>query len=356
MFLRSLPGSPGLHDMGPTDVCRFLVWYDSKGKTQIHCQVCPNVGKHGIFSCGCPKGIAATTLSVLVCTLTNILEFAGRGKYWDEYSNTGNPVLSSCVREYMKSVKVEQAKARILPKQSKPLFIRKIRLIVSYIYTKLRNGDTFLSLREKFTLVRDQALIKLQFFADDRASDMSNLLVQDLKRLPDGTGYAICHTFGKSLRGGDGKNNGFVIKRCSEGRVCPVEGVELYINKCKEWGVDLTAGYLFRPVTENGVVLTEALSYSAIYERLKLYLQLCGIDEGETPHSLRAGCAVTLATLGVVDRTQLKGHMGWASDNMVDYYSRATRLYDSDVVASALASSVTSDQAEKGYAQLGDLS
>lgn len=35
-----------------------------------------------------------------------------------------------------------------------------------------------------------------------------------------------------------------------------------------------------------------------MYERLKFYLKILGIDEGETPHSLRAGCAITLAIGG----------------------------------------------------------
>ena len=48
------------------------------------------------------------------------------------------------------------------------------------------------------------------------------------------------------------------------------------------------------------------MSYSAIYERLKTYLSVLGIDEGETPHSMRAGCAVTLALLGSVQTKDVR--------------------------------------------------
>ena len=48
------------------------------------------------------------------------------------------------------------------------------------------------------------------------------------------------------------------------------------------------------------------MSYSAIYERLKTYLSVLGIDEGEKPHSMRAGCAVTLALLGSVQTKDVR--------------------------------------------------
>ena len=43
-FLFALPGKKKLFDATPLDVCRFLVFKDSKGKTQVHKPGCPYLG------------------------------------------------------------------------------------------------------------------------------------------------------------------------------------------------------------------------------------------------------------------------------------------------------------------------
>ena len=161
--------------------------------------------------------------------------------------------MSILIKQYVKIIKEEQAKARILPKQAVPMFIGKIRTISSYINNQLKM-ETKLSSRERYTLVRDQALFKLQFFAGDRASDIINLLVQEIKELPDKAGYVFCHSFGKTLRGGDGKFNTFVIKRCQEQLICPIYATELYFSYVKKWGIEISTGYVFRTVSEGGRV------------------------------------------------------------------------------------------------------
>ena len=94
-------------------------------------------------------------------------------------------------------------------------------------------------------------------------------------------------------------------------------------------------------------VLDDCMSYSAIYERLKTYLSILGIDDGETPHSMRAGCAVTLALTGSVDTKGMMDHIGWFSKRRsADYYSRSSKPFiDSGNVANALAKSVNNAKA-----------
>ena len=187
-------------------------------------------------------------------------------------------------------------------------------------------------------------MLKLQFFAGDRASDVGHVLVQEIKVFSDGTDLVFNHTFGKTLKG-DGKFNRFVIKRCDDQVVCPVGRIEHYFHDEKLYGIDLSAGYLFRPVMGSMKVLDDCMSYSAIYERLKTYLSILGIDDGETPHSMRAGCAVTLALTGSVDTKGMMDHIGWLSKRSTDYYSRSSKLIDSGNVANALAKSVNNANA-----------
>ncbi len=156
--------------------------------------------------------------------------------FWNAATNTGNPIHSHMITQYVKQIKEEQAKARVLPRQAKPMFLSKVKSVSQYIMNQLQRSD--ISVREKFVLARDQALFKLQFFAGDRASDISNILTQELKELPDKSGFVFQHTFGKTLRG-DRNINTFVVKRCADEHICPIRGLELYFSRARSWSVDL---------------------------------------------------------------------------------------------------------------------
>lgn len=77
-----------------------------------------------------------------------------------------------------------------------------------------------------------------------------------------------------------------------------------------------------------------------------MYLRATNSDEGETPHSSRAGCSITLSLLGV-SKESTADHVGWAHSNMVDYYSdlRDTLLPDGPavVLANSASAGITSD-------------
>ena len=51
--------------------------------------------------------------------------------------------------------------------------------------------------------------------------------------MDDGTGIATKQFFGKTLRGEKQKCRVFVVKRCNDEVVCPVEGLFKYTQGCK---------------------------------------------------------------------------------------------------------------------------
>ena len=108
-------------------------WKDSKGKTVVHDIDCKNLGLQGMFDCGCPKRLASGTVEGLIQQLINIFDDHGLGKKWDIVSRTGNPAASPVVKEYLKLVRMEQAKAHVLPRQAKPIFLSKVKAISSFI-------------------------------------------------------------------------------------------------------------------------------------------------------------------------------------------------------------------------------
>ena len=337
-------GCPTLSACNPQKVRQFLVWKDSFGKTIVHNIQCKFLGKKGEIPCACPRRLASATVEGIIQQLVNIFDENGKGRDWDVLSNTGNPAASPLVKEYLKLIKEEQASSHVLPKQAKPIFLTKVKTICSFIDREIKKS--WLTVRQKFVLYRDQAWMKLQFFAGDRASDLSIVVAQEIKVLHDGSGLVFKHTFGKTLRGDKGKSNSFVIKKCDDLDICPVKGLLEYVEFCKRCGVDLSAGYLFRVVSENGRVLDQCVSYSAIYERLRYYLSTLGIYEGETPHSFRSGCAITMALSGSVDNVdQVMNHVGWFNKSSAEYYTKMHSLVDAGIVASKLAESTK--QAEK---------
>lgn len=70
----------------------------------------------------------------------------------------------------------------------------------------------------------------------------------------------------------------FVVKRCDDKAIFPVVGFQNFVSGCKDLGVDLSYGYLFRIVTEYARVLDQPVSYSVVYERLRVYLRKLGVD------------------------------------------------------------------------------
>ncbi|XP_061192114.1 uncharacterized protein LOC133200311 [Saccostrea echinata] len=348
LFLPQLPHSPDLTSMTPHDVCRFMVWSD-RLKTQVHEISCRHLGKLGLFECACPTRLAAGTIHNMMQQISEILYIHGGTRSWDVHTKSGNPCLSPEVENYVKLCKEEQAKSHVLSKQAKPIFLGKIKKLTLFIEREFAHRD--LSLREKFVLIRDQAIFKIQYFAGDRISDVCNILSQEVKKLQDNSSFVFNHTYGKTLRG-DGKSDTFVVKRSQDKSICPVVGLENYYAWSKQNKVDLSLGYLFRPVS--GRVLDQQLGCSAINERLRYYLVSLGIYEGETPHSLRGGFVVTMAISGTAASPK---DVGWSSERWAYYYSRTKTLTDSSTLASNIANlSADTDEIEGFYRTHGDFS
>lgn len=129
------------------------------------------------------------------------------------------------------------------------------------------------------------------------------------------------HTDGKTTTSKAPKT--FFLQRCQNSVVCPVRGLEAYVSGAKALGVDLRVGYVFRMVSEGGDVMASPITYDVAYDRLKKYLDVLGIYEGETPHSLKGGCAVTMHLTGAAQGIEdLQDHVGWRSRGMPVRYAR----------------------------------
>jgi integrase len=333
LFLEKFSGNE-FGQSTPEDIRRFLVYKDRKGKTRVHMLECAGMGEEK-GECGCPKKLSVGSVQTILGKLSGLFSEQGRVGAWQPLTGLGNPVNSLSLKKYVQAVRLEQSAAHVGVKQAPPLFLGKLRGIVQFIDSGLK--DTLLKPAERFVYCRDRAFFLLQFFAGDRASDLGKVLAQEVRRLPGDGGLVFNHTVGKTLS--NGRVNTFAIQRTVDAGVCPVRALESYVSEAGQMGVNLSLGYLFRPVGKSrAAVLEECLSYSVVYERLKFYLRAVGLDEGETPHSLRRGCAITLSLSGAADQAErVMGHVGWFTSKSLERYSEISKLVDVGSVSSLFA-------------------
>ena len=108
--------------------------------------------------------------------------------------------------------------------------------------------------------------------------------------------------------------------------------VIMYVKLCDLKCVDLREGYLFRVLNE-------------VSDRLALHLRSAGIYDGETMHSFRSGCSITLSLVGV-PLEDVARHVGWSSVVTADYYLQTGKVMNSDLVATSLAISTAPSPVE----------
>lgn len=337
-FLHALPGKKTMFTATPIDVCRFLVYKDHCGKSQLHSQVCPNVAKRGLSSCSCPRRLAYGTVDSYIGKLRAIFSDAGRQGDWNRALHLGNPAADDLVKLYLKQVTAEQLQAHSTPKQALPIFPDKLLQLSRSLEKSILRPS--LSPSEIFILARDQAFFKALFYSGDRAGDLGLVKTSEIARFPDDSGLLFNHVWGKTLR--DGSQNLFGMRRHPNPTLCPVRGIELYVSIAGELSVDLSAGYLFRPTDPQGHVLNRPLSSSAAAARLKLYLRQANIDSGETLHSFRSGCALTLTFAGS-RLADVMSHVGWSSPATARYYLQLANILKAGAPADLLSQNVSPD-------------
>ena len=176
---------------------------------------------------------------------------------------------------------------------------------------------------------------------------------------PDCSGLIFNHTFGKTSRGNS--THSFSVRSSSNSDICPVRNFMLYLNICRLISVDISQGYLFRATSKAGHISDKPFIGSSVYNRFKQYLKDAGLDGGETPHSLRAGCSITLELFGV-SKSDIAKHIGWRSTSMVDHYNDLKQIvkpgHTAEVLSSTAsyqASSSATQDAISSYQDLNEL-
>eukprot|EP00112_Aurelia_sp_Birch-Aquarium-sp1_P023300 Seg6886.1 transcript_id=Seg6886.1/GoldUCD/mRNA.D3Y31 product="hypothetical protein" protein_id=Seg6886.1/GoldUCD/D3Y31 len=182
---------------------------------------------------------------------------------------------------------------------------------------------------QRYVLARDLAFFSVDFFSEDRASDLGRVKSSDILVSADGKGVIVNIVFGKTLRG-----NGNLIPDSS---FCPVTNIRYYVALSKKMSICLSPGYLFCVTDQHGNIKEDPFTGSAVANRLRKHLRDLNIDDGETMHSFRGGCSITLALLGTSSVGVAK-HVGWKSSEMASHYFQIDKVMSNADPSSALAS------------------
>ena len=144
-------------------------------------------------------------------------------------------------------VTAELLQVRVTPKQASPFFVDKLTQLSDHIDRNLRSLN--ITPAQRFILTRDQTYFKAAVFSGDRPGDMGQVKIPEILRFSNDDGFLFNHVWGKTLR--DGDDNVFGIKRNSQAKICPAQGIEHYIAVAQQLRIDLTSD-LSRPTTPQG--------------------------------------------------------------------------------------------------------
>ena len=129
------------------------------------------------------------------------------------------------------------------------------------------------------------------------------------------------------------------MRRHPNSTLCPIRAIETYVGIARVLGISLSCGYLFRSTNHQGHIVDTPLLSSTAGSRFRKYLCDAQIDSGETLHSFRSGCALTLAVSGS-PLADVMSHVGWSTSKMTLYFLKLADVIRAGTPADLLASAL----------------
>ena len=138
-------------------LCRFVVYKDNHGRTQVHRNSCSFMGQRRKHPCSCPMRLSYKTVDSYIGRLRSVFHANGRNGEWDRWLGLGNPAADNLVKDYLRLVTAEQLQTRVTPKQATPFFVDKLTGLAEHLQRSLGNAKSNI---ERFIVARDQAYFK----------------------------------------------------------------------------------------------------------------------------------------------------------------------------------------------------
>lgn len=130
---------------------------------------------------------------------------------------------------------MEQAQARVKPKQATPLLFEKILKLGRYLTYRAQRRST--PPLQKVLLLRDDAFFKLLSHTGDRGTDLGRIRADQLVWQPKDRGVTLELSFGKTTQGKQSKV--ITILASEDEELCPIKALRAYIAAAAAAGVTL---------------------------------------------------------------------------------------------------------------------
>ena len=348
-FLSRLQAGKTLYNAIPDDVRRFVTFKETQGRTQLHTESCVYRGAPGKQKCACPVTMTSKSVDSLVGKLRAIFRDLGRTGEWSDLNRQGNPASSMVFKRHIKALQVEQASHAVPIKKAIPLMFDKLGSLCRYLsYQCTAEPDPV----AKFLFMRDRAYFAFVAHSGDRANDLGNIALDRLFCLPADDGIFVSQVRGKTFD--INHPNNFVIKKSMDSDICPIRHLRCYMLLAHELKIDLNQGYLFR-IRDNVTrqIVNKPVTANLMADRLKTHLCAIHMYDGESAHSHRRACAITLTMLGLPEDS-VNDHVGWRSQGMLAQYANIGNLCGPNSVASRL-SEASARQGSNNSSQLEDI-
>ena len=120
-------------------------------------------GSRNRSSCPCPARLAAGTVDSYIGKLRAIFASIGRAGSATDSSGVGNPAAHPIVKQYLISMREEQAQARVIPWQATPMFFDKFVILCTHL--RQHTSSPTVTPTDRYLYIRDLAFFSLDFYS-----------------------------------------------------------------------------------------------------------------------------------------------------------------------------------------------
>ena len=238
------------------DWSHFVAWCGERDATPLPC---PPGLLCGYLSALASAGLRASTISRRASGIAHLHRMHGHEP----------PTNAEAVKAVLRGIRRELGTA---PRRKAPATHDIIAMLLAGCGERMKDK-------------RDRALLALGFAGAFRRSELLALEVADLVEVPDGLRVTIRHS--KTDQAGEGQE--VAIPRGAHLR--PVEAVQTWLA-----AAEISAGPVFRPVSQRGIVAATALGDDGFVRMLKRRIAALGLDPATfSGHSLRSGFLTSAA-------------------------------------------------------------
>jgi hypothetical protein len=257
----------------------------------IHCQLLPaHRGRDG--------GKASQShIDGLLSHLSRVFALRGRSQPWSHQTATGNPVNSDLVRNFKQCYAHGLQKAGKCETSAVPLTWERYTAIMDAFDAKLHAAIQQVAVRAIATIKRDAAIVSCLWHHSRRGQDNQNTYWDGLFTAAGKP--AIQHWASGSAALPQlfmiprrikteqaGRVGTLVLQAADQPAYCAIERLrQLYLHQA---ALGPVTGPIFVALDGKG---HRPLSTQAVRDRFKIILRDSGVDQGDTLHDMRRGCA-----------------------------------------------------------------